>query len=583
MRRSQSAELVSSIPIHSFEQELIVLEDGGVATGYAVQGFEDEGEPAATYEAFTQQLAHTIRQFPVGTVIQKLDSYYWQPQGRLSHQAFLYLIVGAPAYEEPQLTFFARGRALVGSPFRHLADHLKTSQDLAKALEATLRPYWKLQKLTAEDHLRTLHAYFNLDFGGASTGLEHTIQHTGEALRVGHKHVQVVSMRSQAEAPTHAANNHKGQGKGVTVPFAWPLTHYLHCPHITTQVIRILDTERMMERWSEELAWSQGATTKERSERQATAKRSEVAAFDEALREREEVLAAMAMVVILYDTATDRLCANVEKTKQAMRRLTMQPMVETFDAANLLFATMPAAGHQCYRGLPMPLETALAQMISISPRKGDHQGIRLADRHGTPLYYDPCKAALDNQNAFVFGPSGSGKSFFNGKMIKERHEAGHIVLVIDSGGTYRRLFEALKGKYIEYSADKPLGLNPFLLKKTQGRYDPTPQKLNFLTQLLGKMWKGDLKENPLSEAQKALLARWLLAYYHQETDTPLLSRFYHWLAAQAQKELELAKLFPFEDFFVVLEPFANGIYQQHFNALDVEMLEENPLICFELA
>ncbi|MEL6152788.1 MAG: hypothetical protein AAFQ78_02060 [Bacteroidota bacterium] len=362
-----------------------------------------------------------------------------------------------------------------------------------------------------------------------------------------------------------------------------PIAHYLPFPHITTQVIRLLDTERVMARWSEELAWSEGATTKERSVRKAATTRSEVVDFDEALREREEPLVEMALTVILYDTALDRLSQNVEKTKQAMRRLTMQLLVETFDAASLLFATMPAAGHQCYRGLAMPLETALAQMISIAPRSGDKEGILLADRHGTPLYYNPFKTALDNQNAFVFGPSGAGKSFFNGKMIKERHEAGHIVLVIDSGGTYRRLFEALQGKYIEYSAERPLGLNPFLLPKTEGKYSPAPQKLHFLTQLLGKMWKGDLKAHPLSEAQQALLTEWLLEYYEQEDEVPMLRRFYHWLAAHAKKAQDLTALFPFEEFFVVLAPFATGIYHQHFNAPKVAPLEDHPLICFELA
>ena len=38
-------------------------------------------------------------------------------------------------------------------------------------------------------------------------------------------------------------------------------------------------------------------------------------------------------------------------------------------------------------------------------------------------------------HVFVFGPSGSGKSFFNGKMIKDRYYAAHTMVVIDSGGT----------------------------------------------------------------------------------------------------------------------------------------------------
>lgn len=115
--------------------------------------------------------------------------------------------------------------------------------------------------------------------------------------------------------------------------------------------------------------------------------------------------------------------------------------------------------------------------------------------------------------SFCLAPSGSGKSFFNGKMIKDRYEAGHTMVVIDSGGTYRFLFKALKGTYIEYNPEQPLSLNPFLVKLKEGRYLPDTDKVAFLVQFLAKMWKGDLKQYPLVEVEYALLAKFLTAYY----------------------------------------------------------------------
>ncbi|MEF2233291.1 MAG: hypothetical protein V3580_04450 [Candidatus Cardinium sp.] len=61
------------IPIVDFQDECIILEDGAVAIGYALKLFPDEG--VGEYKNCIDTLAQTIRRFPIGTVIQQLDSY----------------------------------------------------------------------------------------------------------------------------------------------------------------------------------------------------------------------------------------------------------------------------------------------------------------------------------------------------------------------------------------------------------------------------------------------------------------------------------------------------------------------------
>jgi conjugal transfer ATP-binding protein TraC len=101
---------------------------------------------------------------------------------------------------------------------------------------------------------------------------------------------------------------------------------------------------------------------------------------------------------------------------------------------------------------------------------------------------DPFKYSLDNQH--VFGPSGSGKSLFNEKMIEDRYYASHTMVVIDSGGTYRCLLQSLGERYIEYNPESPLRLHPFLIKKKRGKYIPETEKVALLVNGLAKMWKG---------------------------------------------------------------------------------------------
>ena len=182
-------------------------------------------------------------------------------------------------------------------------------------------------------------------------------------------------------------------------------------------------------------------------------------------------------------------------------------------------------------------------------------------------------------------------NLFNGKMIKDRFELGHIVIVIDSGGTYRHLFQSLGGKYIELTAEKSLSLNPFLFAPNpEGKYLPDSSKIIFLVQLIGKMWKGNLNENPMNEVEKSLLSEWISSYYQnlQSKVIPTLTGFYDYLKVLVEtngkdiSDIKNEQLFPFQEFFIVLKPFSHRIYKEHFNALSQDYLSDHSLVCFEL-
>ncbi|TSJ80513.1 MAG: hypothetical protein NMK33_03350 [Candidatus Cardinium sp.] len=275
-------------------------------------------------------------------------------------------------------------------------------------------------------------------------------------------------------------------------------------------------------------------------------------------------------------TDLDRLHQYSSQVLAAFSRIGMRGYLETIDTANLFCTALPGNGNQVYRRIPIPLLTAVAHMNSTTPFTGYKAGVLLANRYREPIYFNPFNTDLDNQNAFIFGPSGSGKSFFNGKMIKDRFEAGHIVIVIDSGGTYRHLFSALGGKYIELSAEKSLGLNPFLFPANgSSRYLPDSSKIIFLVQLIGKMWKGDLNENPMSEVEKSLLSEWISAYYSDlsEAVIPTLTGFYDYLQALVEAngkaiiDLKKRKIVPFSGIFYCFKAICAWHLQRSFQCI----------------
>lgn len=317
-----------------------------------------------------------------------------------------------------------------------------------------------------------------------------------------------------------------------------------------------------------------------------------MAEFEQVLRQRDEPVVYLSFLVIPFGMADlETLNHYSSQVLAAFSGIDMRGYLETIDTANLFCTALPGNGNQVYRRIPIPLLTAIAHMNSTTPFTGHKEGILLANRYKEPIYFNPFNTDLDNQNAFIFGPSGSGKSFFNGKMIKDRFQAGHIVIVIDSGGTYRHLFEALGGKYIELRSEKSLGLNPFFFPvDPSGSYLPDDTKIIFLVQLISKMWKGNLNEHPISEVERALLADWISGYYRdlQLGIVPTLTGFYDYLQALVAAhgkdiiELKNEQLFPFQEFFIVLKPFAHGIYKDHFNALAQDYLLDHRLVCFEL-
>lgn len=140
------------------------------------------------------------------------------------------------------------------------------------------------------------------------------------------------------------------------------------------------------------------------------------------------------------------------------------------------------------------------------------------------------------------------------------------------------------GKYIEYDPEIPLRLNPFLIKKKEGKHLPDTDKIVFLVNFLAKIWKGDLNKNPLSEVEYALLSKFLTFYYKSlhSDEIPNLISFYKWLQNHVKYEAIAQDIFDYRNFFIVLEPFTEGIYKDHFNALEAEYLEDSNLLCFEL-
>lgn len=475
--------------------------------------------------------------------------------------------------------------------FNNLSTRLAEAKKASICFREILQGFFPLTKLTSEEFSQLAHRFLTLNFSNPVEEVSGGFFQSKDHISLCGRKAQIVSLLESTDEPVYSVKNSFGHHGGVTCPMTDSLGRHLPFPHIVSRTIRVIDSERFLSNHFNEFAWSLATKLDERAIQNTSYIREEMAQLEQALKERGEPIVQLSLLVIPF---SDNLAAVQHHSAQilaAFSRIKMQGYMEDIDTANLYFSSIPGNGNQTYRRIPMPLYTAVAHLNFVTPFSGHTSGIILSNRYQEPIYYNPFNSDLDNQNAFIFGPSGSGKSFFNGKMIKDRFQAGHIVIVIDSGGTYRHLFKALGGKYIELTTDTALHLNPFFIPPNQdGQYIPDNNKLIFLVQLIGKMWKGDLNTNPMREAEKTLLAKWIIGYYKsiEIGSVPTLTSFYDYMQVMASQNdamissIKECNLFPFQEFFIVLEPFAHGQYKDHFNSTSQDYLLDNRLVCFEL-
>ena len=118
--------------------------------------------------------------------------------------------------------------------------------------------------------------------------------------------------------------------------------------------------------------------------------------------------------------------------------------------------------------------------------------IYYTDRQGVPVAIDISgkegkNKITDNSNFFCLGPSGSGKSFHMNSVVRQLWEQGTDVVMVDTGNSYEGLCEYVGGKYISYTEEHPITMNPFQINKEELNVE----KVDFLKNLIMLIWKGN--------------------------------------------------------------------------------------------
>ena len=224
--------------------------------------------------------------------------------------------------------------------------------------------------------------------------------------------------------------------------------------------------------------------------------------------------------------------------------------------------------------------------------------IYYTDRQGVPVAIDISgkegkNKITDNSNFFCLGPSGSGKSFHMNSVVRQMWEQNTDVVMVDTGNSYEGLCEYVGGKYISYTDEHPITMNPFAIK----REELNIEKIGFLKNLIMLIWKGTQGE--VTKTEDRLIEQVITEYFEdyfvkKQIENLSFNTFYEYSTVripQIIKENNLAGIdlaaynYLLKDFYkggshelTLNENLDTKLFDETFIVFEIDSIKDDPLL-----
>ena len=220
------------------------------------------------------------------------------------------------------------------------------------------------------------------------------------------------------------------------------------------------------------------------------------------------------------------------------------------------------------------------------------------DRQGVPVAIDISgkegkNKITDNSNFFILGPSGSGKSFFTNSMVRQLWEQNTDVVLVDTGNSYEGLCDYVNGKYISYTEEHPITMNPFAIK----REELNIEKIGFLKNLVMLIWKGTNGKITKTEDHliEDVITEYYDAYFHKRQVKELSFNTFYEYSTQRIPEIvrdnnlegiDLATYnYLLKDFYkggnhelTLNENLDTALFDETFIVFEIDSIKDDPLL-----
>ena len=654
----KEASLGGAFPVMLYEDNKVVYKDGRVAIGFKIEAPEMERWGPDAFDAAWKGQQTALRGLPPGCVVQKTDIYYdrayvhpptpeqyfatrmgdyFSKRMVLYYQGYLFLsFAPVPAKKNPNSTKVKMppptsslnalvnkaDQALPENIFESVASTLAEAEKYCAEFVESMKalPDLTLTRMS-EGEISNLYLQFmNLEFDTQPRRYERELYNEVGTLAVGEKKVNCISMVGQGQEVYPCVTN----SYGVVAPMVYPLTNTLLVPHIYTQSILIQDTADALAKLDRDARMNSGLSRFGTQDNYIRIE--EIAQFSAEVRAENKEMCLLHSSLLIWETSDKLRLNNVQQAAAAMRSIfSTETAVEGYLTMPMFFASLPGNGHQVPdRWIPTTTDRAVCYFHWTDSYRSTRTGEYVGDRFRNLKRINLFDMEQDNQNSITIGPSGAGKSYLMGSLIVQRFENKARQIIIDVGGSYRNVAQALTGNdfdkcYFEYDPQNPIEFNPFLLprdKRTR-RWIYADEKVTFHLSLLGTLWKaGGL----LGKAETVVLARYLNDYYvylnaqpnlgKRDEEYPGMNSFFQFVRAthelliapprpagagevtgeedlqllvRREKYIREVAYVAMDEFFLIVGEFsATGRYAKVLNSRNDVDLSDYRFICFDM-
>lgn len=292
------------------------------------------------------------------------------------------------------------------------------------------------------------------------------------------------------------------------------------------------------------------------------------------------------LAVIVKDRDLVDLTARTNKILQMFKLIgEAGGIIDDMNHLNLFLSALPNNTHLNIRKHLFHSE-AVSHMLPLS---GEWKGTKnpnmlLLTDNNELLPFDLFDETLSAKHGLIIGQTGGGKSFATNYLLTNffnESEKNHII-IIDVGGSYRKLCSLFGGQYLEVELSEKFAFNPFPAKQyavTQsaaGAFEVDTDVIAYITGLTQKM----LHLPVLAGKEQKIIENAVVNTYQKcESDQPLLGDFLRELQNFQSADQDLKDIAM--EFARNMEMWATGRYGKILNRKNALTID-NRLVVFDL-
>ncbi len=544
---ARTARLEDCLPVAAVASDAVIARDGALTIGWELFPCEEHTLTQEQYDLMTSLLAASMRSLPPWTMIHRQDIYcrrtYRSPEGKsflgkcyarhfdgrgyLQHRQFIWFTfspcrkgrqgvmkgafggaAGGIRYKSPDLGIFTEEFERFGSVCAEVVASM-TSSGCCMARRITSEDLEGQEG--GEDGI--IQDYLN--WFSEERGVCDIISRDGSVLERGRKVMLSYSFSQTDDYPSEVSNTRKdralsSQDCGVILSGSSPIGSMLNVEHMVNIYYLIPEQQhalRDLDRRKKNMtAMSQGSA-------ENVVNAEGITEFINMIHADSTMAVYTHMNVIAWGERRHELAIS-GAVGAALTSMGMTSKANTVDMAQLFFAGCPGGELEIGEDNLMiaELEQAVCMGINESYTRDFPGGsLQICDRRRlVPVITDTLQAAYDanlieNYNAFILGPSGSGKSFFTNWYVRNCYDAGQHIFIIDKGDSYEGLCAVVReesggcdGVYYSWSEEHPFAFAPF--EGCRQWADGQGLGMSFLMSLIKIIWTPERGWDSVSEA-----------------------------------------------------------------------------------